>query len=71
MENTTTKTTIKSASTTKAKTAKTAKADTASNVNSELAHKYQKKTDKEHVLDNPETYTGSMSSTDYDAFITI
>ena len=25
-----------------------------------LAKKYQKKTDKEHILDNPDTYTGSM-----------
>jgi len=36
----------------------------------ELANKYQKKTDKEHVLDNPDTYTGSMTLTDYDSFIT-
>ena len=35
----------------------------------ELAHKYQKKTDKQHVLDNPDTYTGSMTLTDYDTFI--
>jgi DNA topoisomerase-2 len=35
----------------------------------ELAKKYQKKTDKEHVLDTPDTYTGSMTSTDYDTFI--
>ena len=27
---------------------------------SALAKKYQKKTDKEHILDNPDTYTGSM-----------
>ena len=24
--------------------------------NTELAHKYQKKSDKQHVLDNPDTY---------------
>ena len=29
-----------------------------------LAQKYQKKTDKQHVLDNPDTYTGSMELTD-------
>ena len=34
-----------------------------------MAKKYQKKTDKEHVLDTPDTYTGSMTSTDYDTFI--
>ena len=35
----------------------------------ELAHKYQKKTDKQHVLDTPDTYTGSMTLTDYDTFV--
>ena len=35
----------------------------------ELAQKYQKKTDKQHVLDAPDTYTGSMTSTDYDTFV--
>jgi DNA topoisomerase II len=34
-----------------------------------LADKYQKKTDKEHVLHNPDTYTGSMTLTDYDTFV--
>jgi len=34
-----------------------------------LAQKYQKKTDKEHVLDTPDTYTGSMTTTDYDTFV--
>ena len=29
-----------------------------------LVKTYQKKTDKEHVLDNPDTYTGSMEFTD-------
>ena len=29
-----------------------------------LTDKYQKKTDREHVLDNPDTYTGSMEQTD-------
>ena len=34
-----------------------------------LAQKYQKKTDKQHVLDTPDTYTGSMALTDYDTFV--
>ena len=35
-----------------------------------LSEKYKKKTDKQHVLDNPDTYTGSMELTDYDTYIT-
>lgn len=35
----------------------------------DLAKKYQKKTDKQHVLDNPDTYTGSMTETEYDTYI--
>ena len=35
----------------------------------QLAQKYQKKTDKQHVLDTPDTYTGSMTLTDYDTFV--
>lgn len=34
-----------------------------------LAKTYQKKTDKQHVLDNPDTYTGSMTTTEYDTYI--
>jgi DNA topoisomerase-2 len=34
-----------------------------------LVKTYQKKTDKEHVLDNPDTYTGSMEFTDYDTYV--
>ena len=34
-----------------------------------LEQKYQKKTDKEHVLDNPGTYTGSMEPSDFDSYI--
>ena len=30
----------------------------------ELAHKYQKKSDKQHVLDNPDTYIGSVELVD-------
>ena len=34
-----------------------------------LAKTYQQKTDKQHVLDNPDTYTGSMEVTEYDTFV--
>jgi DNA topoisomerase-2 len=34
-----------------------------------LGKMYQKKTDKQHVLDNPDTYTGSMELTEYDTYI--
>ena len=34
-----------------------------------LAKKYQKKSDREHVLDNPDTYTGSMEKTEYGTYI--
>ena len=34
-----------------------------------LAKKYQKKSDKQHVLDNPDTYTGSMEKTEYETYI--
>jgi DNA topoisomerase II len=34
-----------------------------------LAQKYQKKSDKQHVLDNPDTYTGTMETTEYDTYI--
>ena len=34
-----------------------------------LANKYQKKSDREHVLDNPDTYTGSMETTEYSTYI--
>jgi len=39
--------------------------------NAMLAKKYQKKTDKQHVLDTPDTYTGSMTITDYDTFVLV
>ena len=35
----------------------------------DLATKYQKKSDKQHVLDNPDTYIGSMESTDYSTYV--
>lgn len=47
----------------------TQKMSKVSDVNQLLAVKYQKKTDKQHVLDTPDTYTGSMTSTDYNTYI--
>ena len=37
--------------------------------NSNLAKTYQQKTDKQHVLDNPDTYTGPMEMTEYQTYI--
>ena len=37
--------------------------------NNELSQTYQMKTDKQHVLDAPDTYTGSMDITDYETYI--
>jgi DNA topoisomerase-2 len=59
---------------TKVASAKSQKATSASTGNSSpsnigLAKKYQRKTDKQHVLDTPDTYTGSMTVTDVDTFI--
>lgn len=34
-----------------------------------LAKQYQKKSDREHVLDNPDTYTGSMEETEYSTYV--
>ena len=34
-----------------------------------LANKYQQKTDKQHILDNPDTYIGSVESIDADMWI--
>jgi DNA topoisomerase II len=36
---------------------------------SELATKYQQKTDKQHILDNPDTYIGSVENIDSDMWI--
>ena len=64
---TATKTTAtKTTASVKSATIKSAKKSTEED---ELAQKYQKKTDKQHVLDAPDTYTGSMTMTDYDTFI--
>lgn len=35
----------------------------------ELANKYQQKTDKQHILDNPDTYIGSVEKVDTDLWI--
>ena len=35
----------------------------------DLARTYQKKTDREHVLDNPEPYTGAMESTPCQTYV--
>ena len=34
-----------------------------------LAKQYQKKSDREHVLDNPDTYTGTMEETEYSTYV--
>ena len=35
----------------------------------DLSTKYQKKTDKQHILDNPDTYIGSIENIDQDMFV--
>jgi len=42
---------------------------TMSSKNEELAQKYQQKTDKEHILANPDTYIGSVEEVDTDMWI--
>ena len=37
--------------------------------NAEITTKYQKKKEKEHILDNPDTYTGSMDVVDTTAYV--
>jgi DNA topoisomerase II len=37
--------------------------------NNELSAKYQQKTDKQHILDNPDTYIGSIEQIDSDMWI--
>jgi DNA topoisomerase-2 len=34
-----------------------------------LAKQYQKKTDKQHILDNPDTYIGSVENVDADMWV--
>ena len=35
----------------------------------QLAHKYQQKTDKQHILDNPDTYIGSIEKVDANLWV--
>ena len=35
----------------------------------DLSTRYQRKSDKEHILDNPDTYTGTMEHTTQEAFV--
>ena len=35
----------------------------------DLAKKYQKKTDKQHILDNPDTYIGSVENIDEATYV--
>ena len=35
----------------------------------DLAQQYQRKTDKQHVLDNPDTYIGSVEKVDSEQWI--
>jgi len=35
----------------------------------DLAKQYQRKTDKQHILDNPDTYIGSIESVDSVTYI--
>ena len=37
--------------------------------NTDLTNKYQQKTDKQHILDNPDTYIGSVENVDSDMWI--
>ena len=36
-----------------------------------LAHQYQKKTDKQHILDNPDTYIGSIENVDSECYVCV
>jgi len=41
----------------------------ATNTNTDLSNKYQQKTDKQHILDNPDTYIGSVEEVETDLWI--
>jgi DNA topoisomerase-2 len=45
------------------------KTKTTPNTDATLANKYQQKTDKQHILDNPDTYIGSVEEVDSDVWI--
>src|SRR6056300_1752527 len=38
-------------------------------MSSDLATQYQRKTDKEHILDNPDTYIGSVENVDANTWV--
>jgi hypothetical protein len=40
-----------------------------SKMSSELSTKYQQKTDKQHILDNPDTYIGSVEEIDSNVWV--
>ena len=48
---------------------KSAKASKQSDTDTQLASKYQQKTDKQHILDNPDTYVGSVENVDSDVWL--
>jgi DNA topoisomerase II len=48
---------------------KTTKASKQSDADTQLASKYQQKTDKQHILDNPDTYVGSIENVDSDVWL--
>jgi len=45
------------------------KATAEKNATNELAKQYQRKTDKQHILDNPDTYIGSVENVEADMWI--
>jgi len=48
---------------------KTLKNNTNNSESLELANKYQQKTDKQHILDNPDTYIGSVEKVEADLWV--
>ena len=38
-------------------------------IDNDLAKKYQKKSDKQHILDNPDTYIGSIENVEQSSYI--
>jgi len=40
-----------------------------SSTDTALANKYQQKTDKQHILDNPDTYIGSVEEVDSNLWV--
>ena len=61
--------TVKTSAKSMKSSAKTSATEMVSDEDKALGQMYQKKTDKQHVLDNPDTYTGSMEMTEYDTYI--